>query len=59
MKTIENKGFFTTSDAMGWSVPVKTPAALQIANKINGFEHISYGTALFDFQYPTIHLLTV
>jgi len=27
-------------------VSVKTPAAFQITNEINGFEHISYGTAL-------------
>jgi len=46
MKTFENKGFLPVPNAMGWSVPVKTPAAFQIANKINGFEHISYGTAL-------------
>ena len=31
---------------MGRSVSVKTPAAFQKANKINGFVHISYGTAL-------------
>jgi hypothetical protein len=31
---------------MGRSVPVKTQVNLQITNKINGFEHISYGTAL-------------
>jgi hypothetical protein len=31
---------------MGRSVAVKAPTSFQIANKINGFEHISYGTAL-------------
>ena len=46
MKTTENKGFLTTPNPMGRSVAVKTPANFQIANKINGFEHISYGTAL-------------
>jgi polysaccharide biosynthesis/export protein len=46
MQTIENKGYLTTPDARGRSVPDITPAAFQIANEINGFEHISYGTAL-------------
>jgi len=31
---------------MGRSVAVKTPAAFQNANKINGFVHISYRTEL-------------
>jgi hypothetical protein len=47
MKSIENKGFLTTPSAMGRSVAVKLPANFQIANKISGFEHISYGTTLF------------
>jgi hypothetical protein len=46
MKTIENQGFLTTSDAMGRSMLVKSPSSFTIANKINGFEHISYGMAL-------------
>jgi hypothetical protein len=46
MKTIENQGFLTTSGAMGRSGPVKKPSSFRISNKINGFEHISYGTAL-------------
>jgi len=46
MKIIENQCFLTTPNAMGRSVPAKTPAAFQIANEINGFEHVSYGTAL-------------
>ena len=46
MKNVENKGFLTTQNAMGRSVPVKTPATFQITNEINGFEHVSYGTAL-------------
>jgi hypothetical protein len=46
MKTIENKGFLTDPNAMGRSVAVKTPANYPIANKINGFMHVSYGTAL-------------
>ena len=46
MNSVENQGFLTTPDAMGRSVPVKTPSSCQIANKINGFEHVSYGTAL-------------
>jgi hypothetical protein len=47
MKTAENKGFLTFLNAMGRSVPLKTPIRFQIANKINGFVHVSYGTALF------------
>ena len=46
MKTIENKGFLPSLNAMGWSVPVKTTTAFQIPNKINGFEHVSYGMVL-------------
>jgi hypothetical protein len=46
VKTIENQGFLTTPSSMGRSVAVKAPTSFQIANKINGFEHISYGTAL-------------
>jgi hypothetical protein len=46
MKTIENKGFLPVPHAIGQSVPVKTQHTFQIANKINGFEHISYGSAL-------------
>ena len=46
VKNVENKGFLTTQNAMGRSVPVKTPATFQITNEINGFEHFSYGTAL-------------
>lgn len=46
MKTIENQSFFTTPHAMGRSVPVKTASRFQIVNKINGFVHDSYETAL-------------
>jgi len=46
MKTVENKGFLTTPNAMGRSVVAKPPVAVQKANKINCFVHISYGTAL-------------
>jgi hypothetical protein len=57
MKTIENQGFLTTPNAMGRSVPVKTPTAFQITNKIKGFEHVSYGTALLRvFQYNAARL---
>ena len=35
---------------MGRSVAVKLPVAFQKANKINGFEHIFYGTALSFFR---------
>jgi hypothetical protein len=36
---------------MGRSVPLKTPIRFQIANKINGFVHVSYGTALiYDYK---------
>jgi hypothetical protein len=44
---------------MGRSVPLKTPIRFQIANKINGFVHVSYGTALdllksiFKYEKPT------
>lgn len=51
MKTVENKGFLTTQNAMGRSVPVKTPATFQITNEINGFEHVSYGTALMGNEF--------
>ena len=51
MKTTENKGFLTSPNAMGRSVAVKLPVAFQKANKINGFEHIFYGTALNFFRY--------
>jgi curli biogenesis system outer membrane secretion channel CsgG len=50
MKTIENKGFLPNPNAMGRSVPFKAPVNLQITNKIKGFEHISYGTALKIFE---------
>ena len=50
MKTAENKGFLTFLNAMGRSVPLKTPIRFQIANKINGFVHVSYGTALCLFR---------
>src|ERR1039458_10075092 len=46
LKTAENKGFLTFLNAMGRSVPLKTPIRFQIANKINCFVHVSYGTAL-------------
>ena len=46
MKNLENKGFLPIPKSMGQSVPGKTPGAFQIANKINGFIHISYGSAL-------------
>ncbi len=46
MKNIEDQGSLTTPDAMGRSVPVKTPASFSIANEINGFAHIFHGTAL-------------
>src|ERR1019366_3935987 len=46
LKTAENKGFLTFLNAMGRSVPLKTPIRFQIANKINGFVHVSYGAAL-------------
>jgi hypothetical protein len=46
MKTIENQGFLPIPNAMGLSVAVKTQAAFQIINKINGFAHVFHGTAL-------------
>jgi hypothetical protein len=50
MKISENQGFLATPNAMGWDVPVKMPAVFQIANKINGFKHVSYGTALISYH---------
>ena len=50
MKTIENQGFLPNCNTMGRNVPVKTPAAFKNVNKINGFEHISYGMAVKKFQ---------
>ncbi len=55
MKTIENRGFFTTPTAMGRSVSIKSPARFKIANKFNGFEHISYGTALNFYSNSQLH----
>jgi hypothetical protein len=46
MKTVENMGFLPTPNAMGRSVAVKTPTNFHYTNKINGFEHVFYGTAL-------------
>jgi hypothetical protein len=46
MKTTENQGFLPTPNAMGRSVAVKTPVCFQNTNKINGFVHVFYGTAL-------------
>jgi hypothetical protein len=40
---------------MGRSVPLKTPIRFQIANKINGFVHVSYGTALIQNTLITNH----
>lgn len=58
MKIIENQGFLTTLGSMGRSVAVKAPSSFQIANKINGFEHIFYGTALKNF-IKIINLLSL
>jgi hypothetical protein len=41
-------------NAMGRSVPLKTPIRFQIANKINGFVHVSYGTALKSFMFDNL-----
>jgi hypothetical protein len=49
MKIVENKGFLPTPNAMGWSLAVKTPADFQNTNKINDFEHVSYGMVLMLF----------
>ena len=57
MKTIGNRGFLRTLNAMGRRVPVNTPPAFTIANKINGFEHVSYGTALNQF-YENISIMS-
>jgi hypothetical protein len=52
MKIVENKGFLPTPNAMGWSLAVKTPADFQNTNKINDFEHVSYGMVLNSFRNP-------
>jgi hypothetical protein len=49
MKTNENKGFLTFLHAVGWHGPLKTPARLKIANKINGFVYVSYAMAVMVF----------
>ena len=46
MKTGKNKGFSALLHAMGQSVGVKTPMRLKITNKINGFVHIFYWSAV-------------
>jgi len=46
MKSVKNKGFLATLNAVGRNVPVKTPVTFKISNRINGFEHVFYGTAL-------------
>ena len=46
MKNVENKGFLPIPNAMGQSVPVKMPVVFQITNKINGFMHVFYGSAV-------------
>ena len=58
MKTTENKGFLTSPNAMGRSVAVKLPVAFQKANKINGFEHIFYGTALKQVHFVIVTTLS-
>jgi hypothetical protein len=50
MKIVENKGFLPTPNAMGWSLAVKTPADFQNTNKINDFEHVSYGMVLISLN---------
>ena len=50
MKTLENMGFSQLLHSVGWSVWVKPQAKVTKANKINGFEHDSYGTALKNIQ---------
>lgn len=49
MNTIENQDFLITPNAMGRSVPVKTPAGFKKVNKINGYVHNSCGTVLNGF----------
>ena len=51
MKTLENKGFLNITLAVGQGVAVKPPAQFEIANKINGFVHDSYGTAMTTLLY--------
>jgi hypothetical protein len=45
VKTSENKSFLPTPTTMGWSMMAKTASNFQIGYKINGFEHVSCGTA--------------
>jgi hypothetical protein len=46
MKNVENKGFLPISNVMGQSVPAKMRVAFRITNKINGFMHVFYGSAV-------------
>ena len=60
MKTAENKGFLTTPSAMGRSEAVKSTVDYEKANKINGYMHVSYGTALAWFYFSSrYNLLTI
>ena len=49
MKTLENQPFLRLPFPVGRSVSLKTHSDVRNANKIKGFEHVSYGTALVTF----------
>src|ERR1035437_9157226 len=53
MKTIKEKFFLPTPNAVGRSVAVKTPTTFRIANKTSGFEYVFYGTALKKIMQQT------
>ena len=46
VKTLENQPFLRLPFPVGRSVSLKTHSDVRNANKIKGFEHVSYGTAL-------------
>ena len=50
MKTLENQPFLRLPFPVGRSVSLKTHSDVRNANKIKGFEHVSYGTALFKIK---------
>ena len=48
MKTLRNQAFSPVLDPVGRNVATKTGSDVRNTNKINGFEHVSYGTALIE-----------
>ena len=50
MKTLRNQAFSPLLGPVGRSVAPKTGSRVKNTNKIKGFEHFSYGMALFRFD---------